>query len=605
MDQIKIMGDIPHIRLRPGMYIGSTYSPDHLLDEILDNSLDELIAGRANTITIDIDNGHAIVTDNGNGIPNHPVIIKEGTPTVQNDGKTIIIGQEVENSIIVACTVLKSGSKFDAGHGKTIGLHGYGLVAVNALSKTLRISVKDKTNPKLVHDYQFVDAQLVEQTIIEFDVPWSTRIEFQIDPKYFTVETLNPQKFEQRLQLVSAKYPLAKLYLNNNIIKIKSFDDWTRNLLDLRNDLQLFTVNLNNQQIELKACITYDTDGYHNPDIRGDINLRMCGGTYLTNITTLFVNAISEEYESFALNRNEILSYFRCYASIFIDDPEFDSQSKNNMISNISNLIVSLKNEFSRIAKTSLVKQTVQYIVDKKVLKKASKKSVKLNARVSTSNPLKNCLINPGEILYLMEGKSADGTLGKIRNRRTEAILPISGKILNVVKSSVDKALDSKKFTWFREAVGINIGKNQSQYRFKQFKMLCDADPDGMHIVVLLILAFWKYAPALIQTGKVSVIIPPLYGVNKGKTFIPIYHHEDLVKYQGYDIQRYKGIGEMNPSQLKVVVKDNPIEYIVQPPANKRDEEAIISCVTDTELKRRLCLEVEKFNLSRLFPQTV
>lgn len=126
-----------------------------------------------------------------------------------------------------------------------------------------------------------------------------------------------------------------------------------------------------------------------------------------------------------------------------------------------------------------------------------------------------------------------------------------------------------------------------------------------MHIVVLVLFGLWVYAPALIQNRQVSIIIPPLYGVVKGKQFIPLYDHNAVGQYSAYHVKRYKGIGEMNPSELKVIVKDSPVEYIVNPPATQKEADAITLCITDTEIKRRLCQEHEKFNLTRLFqPQT-
>lgn len=124
-----------------------------------------------------------------------------------------------------------------------------------------------------------------------------------------------------------------------------------------------------------------------------------------------------------------------------------------------------------------------------------------------------------------------------------------------------------------------------------------------MHIAVLVVMGIWYYAPTLITNQKVSIILPPLWGLVKGKQFIPVYHHSELAKYQGYKVIRYKGLGEMNPEQLDVVVKQNPIEYIVQPPQSEEEVNALIRCLSDTELKRRLCQEKEKFNLNRLFDQ--
>lgn len=587
--RIEIKGDIEHIRLRPGMYIGNVFSPDHLLQEIFDNSLDELVNGYADTITLDfIGPGQVVVTDNGRGIPLHDVVLESG---------------KVENSVVVACTILKSGAKFNNdAYAMSIGLHGIGLVAVNALSHNLRVSVKDPKIPSKVHDFQFVDSTLVEYSVVDYIVPWSTRVEFTVNPQYFTSGVFDRDRFIDRTRLVQAKFPKGKFIVDGAKLDNVKMTEFIKSLIYIPDRCPLFEVSHRSKDLHFDAYFTYDLDGQTAADVKGDVNLRMCGGTYLTNFTTLLSNTILEEYSS--VTKADITSYLRAYVSVFVPNPTFDSQSKNNMTKNLSNAILPLKDELKRIVKTKSMREIIQTIVDRKSIKKASKKVAKtLTGRVSTENPLKDCLNNPGKVLYIMEGESADGTLGQIRDKYTEAILPISGKILNVMKSSVDKATDSKKFKFLLEALGVQIGKQQNAFRYERVRILCDADPDGMHIVVLVLFGLWMYAPALIQNRMVSVIIPPLYGVMKGKQFIPIYDHNEVKKYSGYHVKRYKGIGEMNPSELKVIVKDSPVEYIIQPPATQKEADAITACITDTDVKRRLCQEHEKFNLTRLFAQ--
>lgn len=585
--QIQVLPDIEHIRLRPGMYIGNTYTPDHLLQEVIDNSLDELINNFATTLTVDFPApNHVVITDNGRGIPLHDVKLPSG---------------EIGNSVIIASTMLKSGAKFDNNaYGISLGLHGIGLVAVNALSQFLRISVRDPKDKTKIHDFQFTEASLVSQDIIEFKADWSTRVEFIVDSRHFTISNFNQDKFVDRLKLVYANFPQSTFIVNGGKLQYESLDNYVREIIGLSPDHVLFKINLKTDKISLQSLITYDLDGATAADIKGDVNLRNCGGTYLTNFTTAFVNAVINEYGD-KLSKTEILSNFRCYISMLMQNPEFDSQSKANMTKGISVLLQPLKDQFEKVAKSSFVKTAIQTILDRKTIKKAAKK-VQRKKRVSAENPLKDCLQTPGKILYVMEGESADGTLGDIRDRNTEAILPVSGKILNVVKAGIDQVVDSKKFKFILEALGIDLGKkDQTSFRYEQVKILCDADPDGMHIAVLLIMAFWYYAPALINNGKVSIILPPLYGVTKGKQFIPIYHTADVAQYSGYKVQRYKGIGEMNPDQLEVVVKHRPLEYVVCAPANKAEADAMVRCLSDTELKRRLCQDKERFNLNRLF----
>lgn len=586
-NQIEVKRDLEHIQLRPEMYIGSVYSPDHLLQEVLDNAFDEIVNGFADTVTIDfIDESHVVITDNGRGIPVHPVKLETG---------------EMKDSIIVACTKLFSGAKFDNNtYNFSIGLHGVGLCAVNALSEYVRVSVKDRKNPALIHDYMFQNSEFTEQATHEYDVEWSTRIEFHADSKYFTLRDFNRDKFATRLRLVKAKYPNAKLCIDGVEIQEITMDSFVRENLDIPTDIPLMKVSHSSNKIQLEAFITYDPTSSAAIMSKGDVNLHMCGGTYLTNVTTLFMNTMLETL-NLNVTKSELQAHFRCYVSLFVHEASFDSQAKHNMTKNISSLILPMKDNIKQICKHPHVKRTVEAILEKKSFQRAAKKIAKKKPRVSPENPLVDCLQTPGDILYIMEGKSADGTLGSIRDSNTEAIMPISGKILNVVGSSVEKAVDSKKFKYILESLGVQLNKKQQKFRYNKVKILCDADPDGMHIAVLAIMGIWYFAPQLINEGRVSVILPPLYGAKRGQHFIPLYDLNDVTKYrnQGYEIIRYKGIGEMSPDQLEVVIRKNCIEYIITSPGDS--VESVVRCLSDTDVKRKLCADKDHFNLNKLF----
>ena len=152
------------------------------------------------------------------------------------------------------------------------------------------------------------------------------------------------------------------------------------------------------------------------------------------------------------------------------------------------------------------------------------------------------------------------------------------------------------------EEIGVDLSKkNQVNYRYDYFKILCDADSDGLHISVLVAMIIWKHAPQLIHNGRVSIILPPLFGASKGGKFIPIYNQKEVANYEksGYHISRFKGLGEMNPSQLEVIIR-NPIEYVISPPSNEKDVEIVDRCLSQVELKRKLCEHPEKFNFENL-----
>jgi DNA gyrase subunit B len=586
--KIKALDDITAIRTTPGMYIGPVYTPDQLMYEILDNAIDECINGYANKITIELqETGECIITDNGRGIPIHDVIL-------ENDIK--------QDSIIVACCKLHSGAKFDNNAYKfSIGMHGVGLVAVNALSTYMRVSVK-KDN--LIYDYNFENGKFIEKNIFDIEkdidenIDWSTRIEFLFDKSIFKYHKYNEDKLLMKLNLLKSKYPNIDIILNNKTlpqITILEYiqKDYIWGHVSNPNNI----INIKNTDIDV--YITYDLEDSSQPIIKGNVNLHPCDGTYLTNFTTVYYNNIRQKYPS--LTKNDILSHCRMYVSINSKKMEFDSQSKTRMTLDMTSLCQTLSNNISTYV-VSKFKNIFDEIVKNKSITTASRKLSNTKNRVTNDNPLIDCRKIPGEILYMVEGDSAGGTLKSIRDPNTEAIFPFSGKIINSIKNDIDTVVNSKKSKFLLEALGVDLKNNR--LRYNNVKILSDADPDGYHITVLVLLMLYKFCPKLIQNHKVSIILPPLYGATHKRTkkFTPIYNINDLNKYStnDYIINRFKGLGEMNADQLEVIIRNNH-EYIVNPPDNKQQETSIISVISDTTIKKKICQMTNEFNLKKLF----
>lgn len=584
--EVEVVGDIQYIQMYPEMY-ASKYNPFRLSQEVLDNALDEIINGFANTVTVDLAENHIIVMDNGRGIPVHD----------------IIVNNEKKKSIEVICTKLFSGAKFNLNAYQTsIGLHGVGLCTVNALSEYCQISTKDRNDTSKIHTCTFHEAALTNSSVDIMDVPWSTRVEFRSNKKFFFVNKIPENRVIDKLELVKAKFgDKANLYYNNEEVQKLSMSQYARNILSLRDSVPLIETNYHNESIKLDLFLTYDLSGSINPEYTGDVNLHICEGTYLTNITTLFSKCAEEVFK---YDGKTLKSYLRLYASIEISDPLFDGHTKFKMVTDISSRIQDLKNNFIKILKSDkYLKSCIHEIIQQKDIKKASKKlskNKKKTSRVSSDNPLVDCYKIPGETLFIMEGKSADGTLGAIRNPETEAILPVSGKIINVVKQSPEKALNSKKFGYLLEALGIkSLTKKDTNLRFKNVRILCDADSDGLHIAVLASMGIWYYAPQLIHERKVGIILPPLYGLVKGSNFTPIYDVDSLnqVNTSQGQLIRFKGIGQMNPWQLEEIIRRQPRIHFLEPPT---DSSIISMVLSDTELKRAICADRKNFNFKKL-----
>jgi len=758
MGEIKVLSDLEHIRLRPGNYIGNNYNPDHLVREILDNSLDELMNDFANVLTIDF-GSTVTITDNGRGIPIHDIKLDNGI---------------IQNSIITACTMLKSGAKFDNTVYKySFGLHGFGLVAVNALSEFLDITVKNRENAQTFYNYHFENGILISEATGQFsDIPWSTRIEFKPNPKYFTTCTILATKIVEYLKLIQAKHPSSTIVVNEKALPKIGMEMFIRQMLEIDEQIPLLTTQGKCGNDVGKCWITYDPTGSSKAEIIGDVNVHICKGQYLNNVKNNIIRVIMNKFP--AITRNDAIMHVRSYTSILTQNLEVNSQIKTEVTHDFSDLFATMR--FEPIPVQPHIRALMEQIIADRSMKRAAKKIKKpKKKRVSAENPLKDCRNTPGDVLYLLEGESADGPLSQVRDKNTEASLPISGKILNVLNASPEKAVNSKKFKFILEALGVQLGKKKQNYRYKKVKILCDADSvgaetsiiyidktgfvkydqiqniyinndiaqvyslnertgqcelkkvkqvikhnyekdylnrittddlnyydctddhvnyisnsskivqksplnidiesdyivtcplikqlmkrldagksfklinnkkvdfrkveirsvekvkydydhvydlevednnnfpvgfsgailhnsDGYHIATLLIIGVWKYAPSLIYDGNLIIILPPLYGAVKKKEFIPIYYDFQRTKYENlnYEIIRFKGLGEMNPEQLKVVVKDYPVEYTVLPPKNDREARAIMECITSTELKRKLCQDKEHFSFMRL-----
>lgn len=585
MAEIKVLAELDHIRKRPGMYIGDTKNPTHLVKEVLDNSLDELLNGYANSIFITYDNnGNISVADDGRGFPIHEVILPDG---------------KKEDSVIASVGRLFSGAKFDDNtYNISKGTHGVGLSAVNALSKTMNLTIKDREDKLKVHYYEFHNGELnIHQTgYVDKELTFSTQVSFCVDERYFDSILFDMDSIRNELFLISAKYPKSNIFINDQPLPHGTMEDFVRWIIGIGSSTPLFTVSYKTPSgEEIEVFFTYENG---NVDPYGDVNLGLCGGTYLSTFGTVFYNTVKEEYEE-PLSRSEILNGLRYYISLKIKEPKYDSQNKTRMVKNISHLLGNIKNQLRIITSNIFFKDHFQEIIDFKQAKQVSKVLKSIGTRVSTSNPLKDCEKTPGEILYILEGDSAEGTLKEVRDAKTQAILPVNGKILNSIKIGIDKAVTTK-LKYMLEAIGVDPTKKKNDYRYNKVKVICDADPDGLHISVLIAIAIWKFAPNLISQNRFSIIIPPLYGASKGTTFVPIYNQKDVANYtsQGYTIKRFKGLGEMNARELDAIIKQ-PIEYYAQIPQNDKEQLFVYELMTSPALKKQICHD-SRFSLNNL-----
>ncbi|WPC41928.1 DNA topoisomerase (ATP-hydrolyzing) subunit B [Clostridium sp. JS66] len=572
-NQIQVLEGLEAVRKRPGMYIGSTSARGlhHLVYEIVDNSIDEALAGFCKNIEVFIHKDNSItVTDDGRGMPvgMHPKMKK---PTVE-----------------VIMTVLHAGGKFGGGGYKVSGgLHGVGASVVNALSELCEVEVKREGHIwKQAFERGKVKTGL---EIVGDSEGHGTKIHFKPDAEIFEEIDYDYNTLAQRLRELA--------FLNKNIIinlsderidklevfhyegGIKSFVSYLNRNKQVINKEPIY-VEGNKQDCSVEISIQYN-DGYTENIFSFANNIDTVeGGTHLAGFKSALTRAFNDYAKKFGilkendknLSGEDIREGLTAVISVKLIDPQFEGQTKtklgNSEIRGIVDGIVgegvsSFLQENPQVAKS---------ILDKSLMasraREAARKARELTRRKSilenTSLPgkLADCSSkDPKECeIYLVEGDSAGGSAKQGRNRRFQAILPLRGKIMNVEKQRLDKILGYEEIRAMITAFGGGIGKDfdVEKIRYDRIIIMTDADVDGAHIRTLLLTFFYRYMKELVDQGHVYIAQPPLYKVAKGKKEHYAYSDKELEKLledvggkdNNTNIQRYKGLGEMDATQL-------------------------------------------------------
>lgn len=572
-DQIQVLEGLDPVRKRPGMYIGSTgpRGLHHLVYEIVDNSVDEALAGVCDTINIEIFKDNSVkVTDNGSGIPveTHP---KTGKSTVE----TVL-------------TVLHAGGKFNSDAYKVSGgLHGVGLSVVNALSEWLRVEVK-RNGKKYMQEYKrgVPVSELVEigtgrgtGTTIEF-MPDNTIFE-EIDFDYGTLQhRLREMAFLNKginINLSDARGgENDKFHFDGGIKEFVEYLNKKKN--PIHNKIIYYEGMKEGSSVEI--AIQY-TDAYSESiySFANNINTHE-GGTHLSGfksaVTRVFNdysrknNIIKEKEDN--LTGEDIREGMTAILSVKLQDPQFEGQTKTKLgNSEMRGIVESLVNESLNSFLEENPKEA-KVIIDKAQksakAREAARKARELTRRknvldgLSLPGKLSDCSEKDADKceVFLVEGDSAGGSAKQGRDRKIQAILPLKGKILNVEKARIDKILNFAEIGAMITAFGCGIGEefDLEKLRYGKIIIMTDADVDGAHIRTLLLTFFYRYMKPLIENGNIYIAQPPLYKVKHGKKEYYVYTDKELEtliddvvgRNSKYGLQRYKGLGEMNPEQL-------------------------------------------------------
>ncbi|WP_428912487.1 DNA topoisomerase (ATP-hydrolyzing) subunit B [Niallia sp. Krafla_26] len=573
--QIQVLEGLEAVRKRPGMYIGSTSSRGlhHLVWEIVDNSVDEALAGYCDEINVVIEEDHSItVTDNGRGIP-VGMHEKEGRPAVE-----------------VILTVLHAGGKFGGGGYKVSGgLHGVGASVVNALSTTLEVYVHREGNihyQKFSRGVPVTDLQVIDNKTDRT----GTIIHFVPDPEIFT-DTIEYDYniLAERLQELA--------FLNKGIrmsIEDKR-DEGRKQEFHYEGGIQSYVEYLNRTKEPLHEPPIYvegsrngvivEVAMQYNKGYDGQLysfvnNIHTHeGGTHESGFKSALTKLMNEYGKKSGLLKendphfsgDDVREGLTAIISIKHQNPQFEGQTKtklgNSEVRSITDSILSEKLETYLLENPSIAKEIVNKSLTATRARLAAKKARELTRRknaleISTlPGKLADCTSKDPEIseLFIVEGNSAGGSAKQGRDRHFQAILPLRGKILNVEKVQVDRALHNAEIGTIIKAFGTGIGEefNIEKARYHKIVIMTDADVDGAHIRTLMLTFFYRFMPEAIEKGYIYCAQPPLYKVQQGKNIQYAYNDTQLERIKASlpaspkpNIQRYKGLGEMNPKQL-------------------------------------------------------
>lgn len=571
--QIQVLEGLDPVRKRPGMYIGSTgpRGLHHLVYEVVDNSIDEALAGRCDTIKITIAEGNIVsVKDNGIGIPVevHP---KTGKSTVE----TVL-------------TVLHAGGKFDNDAYKVSGgLHGVGISVVNALSEELEVIVKRNGN---IHSQKFErGVPVTELEISGSTSETGTEIIFKPDATIFEDINFKYETLEHRLRELAFLNKGVRIEFTDNrkdIEKentffyeggIKEFVKYLNRKRDpIHEEIIYFEGEKEGSAVEL--AIQYTTDYSENIYTFANNISTHEGGTHLVGLRASLTRIINDysRKNGFLKEKDENLTGedvregMSAILSVKLSQPQFEGQTKTKLGNSemrgivdsiVSEAMGSFLEEHPKEAKT-IVEKGLRAARAREAAKRARELTRRKSALDSMALPgkLADCAEkDPAKCeVFIVEGDSAGGSAKQGRDRSIQAILPLRGKIMNVEKARLDKILGYEEVKTMVTAFGCGIGEDfdEKKLRYGKIVIMTDADVDGAHIRTLLLTFFFRYMRPLVDHGHIYIAQPPLYKVKKGKNEIYAYDDVELDKIlneigrSNYSLQRYKGLGEMNPEQL-------------------------------------------------------
>ena len=610
-----------NVRKRKEMYLPNI---DYMLYEIIDNAVDEASAGNCNTIAITVFDNVVKISDDGSGIP----------ITIPKDDKTRNKFPGLSQAEI-AFTTLHAGGKFGDKNGyqtATGGLHGVGASCVNALSENMKLSSYSKGKK---HSVLFSRGIITEKLHLENDSVdrTGTDVTFVADPKIWGNEKYDLVKINKRLKQLAYLNAGVVFYVHFEAedksgisVKIKEeycFEDGIKAYMEeklkykkILSPILNKTVTINDEElgtIELSLATTY-TDTYSS-----DIN------SFVNNISTEnggdheagFKMGINEAIKQYIFNNNKNIIFeasdvregLTSIISLKVKEPRFEGQSKSKInMPKIKTITKGIVHELfynfldHNPNEATIILNKIENAAKARLAAKKARDNIRKSKNLIDSGlpgKLADCSEKNPELceVYIVEGDSAGGSAKQARNRKTQAILPIFGKVLNTERAKLNDVVNNEKLKDLLKAIKTGIGPefDIERLRYHKIILMSDADVDGEHIMTLYLTFFYRYLRPLIEEGHLYLACPPLYKVSKGKKVDYLYSDKELEAYdkEGISIQRYKGLGEMNPNQLWDTTMNPDTRKIIQINIEDVDlaEEMLVTCMGEKVEPRRKFIE--------------
>ncbi len=609
---IKVLEGLEGVRHRPAMYIGSTSKNGlhHLVYEIVDNSVDEAMAGYCDKIEVTINkDGSITVIDNGRGIPTdpHPVYKK--------------------SAMEIAITKLHAGGKFDKGsYAVSGGLHGVGISVVNALSKKMKVTVK-RNGQIYQQEYKIGIPQYEVKVVgkIEKD-DTGTEVTFFPDDTIFSTTQFEFSILQTRFREIAFLNKGVKIVLKEEATDkkeifhyeggLEEFVKWVNKSKESLHKPIYFTKV--EDKVAVEVAVQYNT-GYQE-NVLGFVNTinTVEGGTHVVGFKTALTRAINDYSNKNKMSKDgnltgdDVREGLTAIISVKVPEPQFEGQTKTKLgNSEVKGIVDSVSmaalQEFFE-ENPAIARKIVTKALESQKARNAAKKAKELVRRKSAFSvgglpgKLADCSKRKSEEteLFIVEGDSAGGSAKQGRNKEFQAILPLKGKILNVEKANPVKALSSDEIANLITAIGTGVGEQfePEKLRYSKIIIMTDADVDGAHISTLLLTFFFRFMPKLIENGNVYIAVSPLYRIRK-KSIHYVYSDDELKKIiaklgQNINVQRFKGLGEMNPEQLWETTmnpKSRLLKKVTIEDAVKADETFSKLMGDDVESRRQFIAE--------------